>query len=156
MCTLANTPRLPEHCVEYCMQVTWPKERPNDKLDKDDAQHMLWLFEAASKRAAEFGIAGVTLKKTQGVVKNIIPAIASTNAIVAAAECCEALKYATAIALSLDNYMMYNGVTGLYTHTFDYARNEKCPVCGSPTLVATLSSVATVADFIDYLKSHAQ
>jgi ubiquitin-activating enzyme E1 C len=40
------------------------------------------------------------------VVKNIIPAIASTNAIVAAACTLEALKTATLFAKGMDNYMM--------------------------------------------------
>jgi ubiquitin-activating enzyme E1 C len=142
--------------VEYALQVVWPKERATDKLDKDNPQHMLWLFDVASRRAAEFGIQGVTLKKTQGVVKHIIPAIAATNATIAAAEVNEALKYVTGIATSLDNYMMYNGVTGTYTHTFEYARNEACAVCGSPSVTIDMLATATVADLIEQLKTDAQ
>ena len=89
------------------------------KLDYDNPEHIQWLFETASARAQEFQITGVTYSLTQGVVKNIIPAIASTNAIIAGscssarslidqlAACCnEALKIATAMNPNLDNYMM--------------------------------------------------
>ena len=108
ICTIANTPRLPEQCIEWASVLEWPRVFKGEqwlvlvalilrvsfihldkKLDTDDPEHIGWLYKTASARAKEFKIEGVTWSLTQGVVKNIIPAIASTNAIIAGMFCAD-------------------------------------------------------------------
>ncbi|KAL2261163.1 hypothetical protein VTK26DRAFT_4616 [Humicola hyalothermophila] len=134
LCTLASIPRQPEHCIEWAHVIAWDQEKPFPKLDKDDPEHITWLYQKALERAREFNIPGVTYSLTQGVVKNIIPAIAATNSVIAAACCNEALKIASNCAPFLgfpdNNYMMYSGNDSIYTYTFKHERKPDCPVCG--------------------------
>ena len=106
LCTLAETPRTAAHCIEYAHLIAWGTERAGESFDADDPEHMKWVYDTALLRAEQFGIVGVTLSHTQGVVKNIIPAIPSTNAIVAAACALEVLKMATMCVTGMSNYMM--------------------------------------------------
>lgn len=133
LCTIASIPRQPEHCIEWAHVIAWDEEKPFPKLDKDDPEHVNWLYQKALTRAREFNIPGVTYSLTQGTIKNIIPAIASTNAIIAAACCNEAFKLATSAAPGLGfetNYMMYSGNDSIYTYTFNHEKKPDCPVCG--------------------------
>ncbi|RKO84475.1 hypothetical protein BDK51DRAFT_24600, partial [Blyttiomyces helicus] len=152
MCTIANTPRLPEHCIEWASVLHWPKEFPNKKLDGDDPEHIKWLVEQASARAKEFNITGVTYTLTQGVVKNIIPAIASTNAIVAAACANEAFKLATGSALAMENYMQYTGDVGVHTFTFGLGKIDNCAVCSVEGVVVEAKAESTLGELVERLK----
>jgi len=151
ICTIANTPRLPEHCIEWASVLEWPRVHGDKKLDTDDPDHIGWLYRIAAARAAEFKIEGVTWSLTQGVVKNIIPAIASTNAIIAAACCNEAFKIATSSAAYLNNYFMLIGTDGVYSYTFEHEKRDDCPVCGGEALELTISPEMTVEELIEML-----
>jgi len=122
------------------------------KLDKDDINHMTWIFRRAEERAQKFGIKGVTFHLTQQVVKRIIPAIASTNALVAAACVNEALKYRSRCAYLLNNYFMYMGQqqTGTHSETFQYKRNPDCRHCRPPT-IWNVSKDMTLQQLLDRL-----
>ena len=58
LCTIASTPRLPEHCIEYVKILLWSKENPftnpgeeSVPIDGDDPQHITWIYEKALERA---------------------------------------------------------------------------------------------------------
>jgi len=151
ICTIANTPRLPEHCIEWASVLEWPKVHRDKKLDTDDPEHISWLYGVAFKRAKEFNIEGVTWSLTQGVVKNVIPAIASTNAVIAAACCNEAFKIATSSAAYLNNYFMLIGTDGVYSYTFEHEKREHCPVCGGESLEISINHDWTVEQLMEML-----
>jgi ubiquitin-activating enzyme E1 C len=155
LCTLASIPRQPEHCIEWAHVIAWDQEKPFPQLDKDDPEHINWLYQKALDRAREFNIPGVTYSLTQGVVKNIIPAIASTNSVIAAACCNEALKIASNCAPSLGlpdaNYMMYSGNDGIYTYTFRHERKDDCPVCGGQARDLPADAAWTLRELLDSL-----
>lgn len=152
ICTIANTPRLPEHCIEWASVLEWPRQFPETPLDNDNPEHVQWVFETARTRALEFRITGITYQLTQGVIKRIIPAIASTNAIIAAACCNEAFKIATSANPYLSNYMMYSGNDSVYTYTFEHMKKDDCPVCGNLATDLTVNGRQTLQEFIDWLK----
>ncbi|XP_066527392.1 NEDD8-activating enzyme E1 catalytic subunit isoform X2 [Hoplias malabaricus] len=158
MCTIASMPRLPEHCIEYVRILQWPKDKPfgdGVALDGDDPRHIQWVFHKSLERAAQFNITGVTYRLTQGVVKRIIPAVASTNAVIAAACTTEVFKIASSAYSGLNNYLVFNDVDGLYTYTFEAERKENCSACSQIPQDLHFSPSTKLQDVLNYLTDSA-
>ena len=128
MCTIAENPRVPEHCIEYAFTIEWSKHHQKP-VDKDSIEDVEWIYKTALERAKKYKIEGVTYNLTLGVIKNVIPAIASTNALIAASTVMEALKVWAGFSKRLDNYFMYMGHEGLYSTAFEYMKSEDCKTC---------------------------
>lgn len=89
---------------------------------------------------------------TLGVIKNVIPAIASTNAIIAAASCLEAVKILSYCSKVLNNNFLYLGLEGLHSMVQNFERNESCLVCNSKVNEINSDSLQIFGDFIEKLK----
>ena len=154
LCTLAETPRSPAHCIEWAHLLEWGRVRPGEDFDADVEEHLAWVLHQAAARAAQHGIEGVTPALTAGVVKNIVPAIASTNAVIAAACALEAFKLVTLAAPGLDNYMLYAGGESAYSHTASYARDEACVLC-SPGVPVEAQGGDSLETFLEAVSANA-
>ncbi|OXB68115.1 hypothetical protein ASZ78_014576, partial [Callipepla squamata] len=115
-------------------------------LDGDDPEHIQWIYQKSLERASQFNIKGVTYRLTQGVVKRIIPAVASTNAVIAAVCATEVFKIATSAYIPLNNYLVFNDVDGLYTYTFEAERKTVASIeeRTRPNLSKTLKELGLV------------
>jgi len=155
MCTIAHTPRLPEHCIEYARVLLWPKEKPfgEASVDGDDPKHIQWIFQQGLQRAEQYGIRGVTYRLTQGVVKHIIPAVASTNAVIAAACALEVFKMATNCAMLMNNYMNFQDADGIYTGVVAMEKNEDCAICSQKPHRFSFTDTNKLQDVLDFLVS---
>ncbi|XP_042052109.1 NEDD8-activating enzyme E1 catalytic subunit-like isoform X2 [Salvia splendens] len=154
LCTLAETPRNAAHCIEYAHLIKWNEVHGLKSFDPDNPEDMRWVYSEAVQRAELFGIPGVTYSLTQGVVKNIIPAIASTNAIISAACALETLKIVSGCSKSNCNYVhRYNGVEGLHIKVTEFVKDPDCLVCGPGVLIEMEKSI-TLKKFIDQLEDH--
>jgi len=152
MCTYAHTPRQPEHCIVYAMEKAWPDHFGKDKKwDGDNETDITWLMNAAIEHANKFGLSGVNYKLTQGVVKRIIPAIASTNAVISAACANEAFKIITQCHARLDNFMNYSGNEGCNTNVVTNEMNSQCLVCGCEALDIVFDRDLTLSSFVDHI-----
>ena len=144
MCTLASNPRKPEHCILFVMQGgqqgcwkhmarqkvaagEWEAVNPfgdGRDFNTDDPSDMKWITERSIERAQQFNLAkgtplGESFDKAYffvlGVVKSIIPAIGSTNAIVAALSVAEAIKIVGACSQATDNFAYLGAGAGFST-----------------------------------------
>jgi NEDD8-activating enzyme E1 len=157
LCTIAETPRLPEHCIEYALTVEFPKTYAETKFSSDFPDHLDWVFEAAVARAAKHQIQGVTRGLTESVIKRIVPAVASTNALIAALMVNEAFKLSTVANPVMDNYFMYMGTSGVNAETISYERSPDCLVCGGDIQRPLfLPKTATLQGLLDILTDPAR
>ncbi|CAI4225273.1 unnamed protein product [Auanema sp. JU1783] len=158
LCTIANTPRLPEHCIEYVKVVIWPQEAPFEgaPLDADDMSHVTWVQRKATERAEKFGIRGVDRRLTQGVLKRIIPAVASTNAVIAASCALEALKLASNTAKPIDNYLNFADIEGIYCGVVKLEKDPNCVSCSFGSAPVECNPNDTLNDLIENLKKKYQ
>jgi len=157
MCTIVNTPRQPEHCIAWAKDKAWEDEAPFGRdekgalrIDGDNPLHIQWCWNKGLEHAARFNIPTekLTYKLTQGVVKNIIPAIAATNAIIAATCANEAFKVVTEASRNLNNYVYYFGNTGVGTSTQRLEKKEDCTVCTMKGVSIKTKKDETLAEFI--------
>lgn len=156
-CTVASHPRQPEHCIVWAKELQWSKLRPNETIDGDNEEHIKWIMNEAKQHARQFKIDDnlITISLAKGVVKNIIPAIATTQAIIGATCATEALKYVTQTGPNINNNFLYVGdsASGLYSSHFLFQKKDDCLSCSIKFEKVSVEAKTTVRQLMDKVKT---
>ena len=157
-CTLATTPRKPEHCISWAFRIAWDHERKNETVDGDNDEHITWIRNKAIQHARKFNLEEdkITFPFTKIVVKNTVAAIASTQAIVASMCVTEALKYITQTGPNINNNLNFFGSSmsvGVNINNYLFNRKSDCSVCGVRLTQVKYVEDETVAQLLDRLES---
>ena len=169
-CSAATKPRKPEHCVIFGHGVVKDKLEKEEKIfDDDNDELMLEVVDLANAHAKEYGLPfTIDLRFARKVIKNTVPAIASTQAIVASICCTEALKLVSDCAPFLCNkvdpdidnnpynYVNFDGnssYVGANFNAIKYNRIKNCSVCQDNFPKIKYNPDETVADFLKRLET---
>jgi ubiquitin-activating enzyme E1 C len=128
-CTIVSFPRQPAHCVVWAKEHKWVELRKDEVMDGDNDEHVDWIHEQALAHGQKFRIPDFPRALTKGVIKNIIPAIASLQAIIAAMCATEALKLVTGVGPNIRNNFLFSADSGVYSKNFFFERVPDCEVC---------------------------
>lgn len=77
---------------------------------------------------------------TMGVTKNIIPAIASSNAAIASLQATEAFKLLTGCSKHINTNTLITCRESLSAQLVTFDRDDECYVCSKPLLVSAKNS----------------
>ena len=129
----------------------WEKVRDPDT---DSYLDMKWIAERANEHSKKYNLGEISYDFTMGVVKNIIPAIPCSNAMVAASCTVEALKILTFAGRSMNNYMLVNG-DGHSAVTQLEACNHNTWMRNLPLkTIVLVSENSTLEDFVNQVGNH--
>jgi ubiquitin-activating enzyme E1 C len=150
-CTVVSFPRQPAHCVIWAKEHRWQEVRGAEEIDGDNEEHIDWIFAEAQKHAEKFKIEGLTRSLTKGVVKNIIPAIAALQAVIAAMSATEALKLVTGAGPNANNNLGFSADNGAYMNHYFVQKKPGCPACSRKLNVVPAVEGETVAELLKRL-----
>ncbi|KKA29342.1 hypothetical protein TD95_001943 [Thielaviopsis punctulata] len=133
------------------MRETNPNEAPCITFDKDDQDTLDFVAAAANLRAHVFGIALKSRFDIKQMAGNIIPAIATTNAVVAGLSVIQAMKVIQGHYDQVKEvFLTPFGANRVLAPDSSRPPNPECPVCGPFQTVASVDlERATLADLVE-------
>ena len=138
VCTAAGQPRNPEHCVLYAL----------DTVGTDDEEQILSVAQEHAKR---WGIEGVDKELVERVIHDAIPAVSSTNALIAA---CAVEQAKRILSGGIGSSFMFCGCDGAYSFTYQQEKREDCLVCGKKQIRLDVDvTKTTLQDLLSLLES---
>lgn len=120
-------------------------------FDKDDDDTLEFVSAAANLRSYVFGIEPQSKFDIKQMAGNIIPAIATTNAIIAGSCVLQGFKVLKGDYATAKEFFMWQTTDRVMASTF-MRPNKDCTVCGVARTEAVFTEVATLGDLVTALQ----